>query len=181
MKNLAGDKNADLQVREELYLAGIPMEEEISEGEVPYKTIGRIGKWTFRRAWYYWIVSTKERKDGIPLEVAMELHNRKNPIDDTQIMGTSIRCGGHCGCPAPNEYGADPLYDEEFYSQLRELGYKEQYSDILKKSYIPITVGEVSELCNQGKLKVNQYVSSYHVDDQIGLNLLAETLKNLQA
>lgn len=181
MKNLAGDKNADLLVREELYLAGIPMENEKSNGEVLFNTIGRIGKWTFRRAWYYWIVCTEKTEDGLPLSVAMELHYRKNPIDDTMIMGTSIRSGGHCECPAPDEYGSKPVYDEAFNTKLKELGYKEQYSNILKSNYIPISVGEVSELCNQGKLKVNRYVNIYHIDDQIGLNIFVETLKNLQA
>ena len=141
MKNLAGDKDADKYVREELRLAGIPMENEVSKGEVPYNTIGKINGWTFRRAWYYWMVSIPDSEKGLPLDIAMELHLRKNPTDDNEIMGNSIRVGGHCGCPSPVEYGAYPFYDEE------------------------------------GKPTVERYVRSYHVDDQISLNILAEVLK----
>ena len=110
MKNLAGDNDADKFVREELFLAGIPMEYEQSKGEVPYKTIGRIGAWTFHRAWYYWIASVPEKTKGLPLAVALEMHNRVHPTDDKQIMGNLIRSGGHCGCPSPDEYGAQPFY-----------------------------------------------------------------------
>jgi hypothetical protein len=179
MKNLAGDKDADKFVREELWLAGIPMENEVSKGEVPYNTIGKINGWTFRRAWYYWIVSIPDGEKGLPLDIAMELHLRKNPTDDSEIMGNSIRSGGHCGCPSPKEYGAQPIYDEELNNKLMALGYKMKKTKIGDKEieYIPITVGEISELCNEGKLTVERYVNSYHVDNQIGLNMLAEVLK----
>jgi len=141
MKNLAGDKDADKIVREELWLADIPMEKEISKGEVPYNTIGKIANWTFRRAWYYWIVNIPDGEKGLPLAIAMELHLRKNPTDGNKIMGNSIRCGGHAGAPSPIEYGSYPFYDEK------------------------------------GEPTIERYVSSYHVDDQIGLNMLADVLK----
>jgi hypothetical protein len=177
MKNLAGNKDADKIVREELYLAGIPMENEDSKGEVPYKTIGRIGSWTFHRAWTYWIASVPDKVKGLPLSIALEMHNRKHPTDDNQIMGSLIRSGGHCGCPSPDDYGAQPVYDDELDEQLIKLGYKKEYCEFLKKSYIHINVGEVSRLCNEGKLTVGRYVDCYHIDDQIGLNVFAEVLK----
>jgi hypothetical protein len=179
MINLAGNKNADQYVKEELYLAGIEAIEDESDsrgcGEVPYTIIGRIGYWTFRRAWYYWVASVKRPQDGLILETAVKLHETLNPVTGKKL-GESIRSGGHCGCPSPAEYGADPIYDDEFNEQLKKLGYKEE--KFFEKTYIPITVSEVSKLCNEGKLKVKRYVDCYHIDDQIGLNELAKVLKN---
>lgn len=177
MKNLAGVKDADNYIREELYLAGIPTVNKISEGEVPFTIIGKIGDWTFRRAWYYWVVSADEL--GLPLNTALELHNMKHPNPSVKIMGNVVRSGGHCGCPSPDEYGAQPHYDEKLEEQLLTLGYKKEYFELIKKEYIPITVGEISKLCNEGKLTVERYVDCYHVDDQIGLNEIAKIIKQL--
>jgi hypothetical protein len=52
MKNLAGNKNCDEIILEELYLANIPaIQIDKKDGEVSYSFIGKIGKWTFKRAW----------------------------------------------------------------------------------------------------------------------------------
>jgi hypothetical protein len=180
MINLAGNKEADKHIKEELYIAGIETINEKANGEVPYTVVGRIGNWRFHRAWYYWVASVERKEDGLPLDIAMELHNRKHPTDDNKILGDSIRSGGHCGCPAPDEYGAQPIHDDELDDKLVALGYEKKYSDFLKKSYVSITVGEISKLCNEGKLTVKRFVDCYHIDDQIGLNEFAKTLKNLK-
>jgi hypothetical protein len=181
MKNLAGNHDADRFIKEELFLAGIDTVNIGGNinGEVPYSIIGRLGKWYFYRAWYYWIARVENCKDGLPLDIAVELHERKHPTDKTKILGQSIRSGGHAGAPSPAEYGAQPIYDEELNEQLIKLGYKKEYSTILEMDYIPISVGEVSQLCNEGKLIVKRYVNCYHIDDQIGLNAFAETIMKL--
>ena len=180
MKNLAGDKKCDADIKSELYLAGIetiPAGEHTSE--VPYTVVGRIGNWRLRRAWTYWVATVEHLNDGMPLEAAMELHNTPDPIIDGINLGQTIRSGGHCGCPAPDEYGADPDYDDEdFNNQLKALGYKEEYWKVLDKSAINITVGEVNQLCKEGKVKTPRYVMSYHIDDQIGLNEFAKFLRD---
>lgn len=54
MKNLAGNDQADRIILEELYLANIPtVKVDKHDSEVPYSYIGKIGSWTFKRAWYY--------------------------------------------------------------------------------------------------------------------------------
>lgn len=177
MKNLAGVKEADLSIKEELYLAGIEAVTGEAKGEVPYTLEGRIGKWRLRRAWYYWVASVEIKTDGLELEHALELHNMPNPIDSDKIMGTSIRSGGHCGCPSPDEYGAQPVYDESLNKKLVALGYETK--EFQGKEYVSINVGEMSELCKSGKLDVKQYVDCYHIDDQIGLNEFAKYLRAL--
>ena len=178
MKNLAGNKDADKYIREELYLAGIEAIPEKSDGEVPYTIIGKIGNWRFERAWYYWVASVEKREDGLPVEKATELYNRKNPPDENRILGMDIRGGGNVGCSEPRGYTAQPVYDEELQNKFVALGYKKVFSDLVGKEYVPISYGEVAKLCNEGKLDVQRYVDIYHIDTQIGLLEFAKFLKS---
>jgi hypothetical protein len=94
MKNLAGNNNCDTFIKKELKLAGVPVVHVYFEHphEVPFTVIGKLGDFTFRRAWYYWVVN-----GPVPMSVAIELYN--NPIGRKDI-----RVDGHCGCPAPDEW-----------------------------------------------------------------------------
>ena len=78
MKNLAGHPDPDPIVREELVKAGIPIVEGCPvRGEVRTTLQGRSGQFTFRRAWYYWMV------DGpVPLSVANVMY-RVTPVSGT--------------------------------------------------------------------------------------------------
>jgi len=167
MINLAGNKDADKHIYEELYLAGIEAIKENSRGEVPYTVIGRIGNWRLRRAWYYWIASAERREDGLPLDIAMKLHNTKHPTKE--IMGNTIRSGGHCGCPSPVEFGAEPVYDEAFKLELK----------LIREDPETITNGRVSELCHLKIITAPRYVDCYHIDDQIGLCEFGKIIKSL--
>lgn len=170
MKNLSGVSNADETILEELYLAGITaVKANRDNGEVYFSYVGKVGKWTFTRRWYYWSASVENRTDGIPVELALEFNERKHPTRD-RILGDVIRAGGHAGGISPDDYVGQPVYNEELDNQLLSLGYKKQYNDFLKKEYIPINYGEIARLCNEGKLKVDRYIDSYHIDEQIGLN-----------
>src|ERR1035437_10917323 len=98
MINLAGVEDADKHILEELYLAGIKASKiEKTKGEVPYSFVGKIGQWTFSRRWYYWSASVERDEEGLPLEQALELHNKKHPTDERIILGDVIRAGGHGG------------------------------------------------------------------------------------
>lgn len=90
MKNLAGNKDCDVEIRRELTRCRIPIiEGERSTGEVPASLTGKLGEFTFRRAWYYWVVT-----GGVPLSVAQEMY-------DDPVGREDVRVDGHCGCPAP--------------------------------------------------------------------------------
>jgi len=178
MKNLAGDRDADQFITEELYLASIEPIPVLSDGEVTTTIAGRIGNWKLYRAWTYWVATTENITDGLPLKYALELHNIPCPTEPRHIMGTFIRSGGHAGAPSPDKYGANPDYDNpNFNNQLKALGYKEEYWKVLDKSAINITVGEVAQLCKEGKLNVERYVTTYHIDTQVGLNEFAKYLR----
>lgn len=179
MKNLAANRDADIVIREELYLAGIPaVIVPKSNSEVPYTVIGRLGNWVFTRAWYYWVAKVELLTDGLLLDKALDLHNRKHPIIDCNL-GKMIRSGGHYGSPSPDVYGADPVYGAELDAQLESLGYRKEYVECLKESYWGISVGDISKMCNDGKLSVDRYVDCYHIDDQVGLCEFAKEIGNV--
>lgn len=179
MKNLAGVKNADETILEELYLAGIPIEKvDTSTGEVPFSYLGIIGNWTFARRWYYWSATVKDGIPGLPLKIALELHNRKHPTNG-KILGDTIRAGGHAGGISPDDYVGQPIYNEELNKSLEAIGYKKEYNEFLKGEYISINYGDMAKLCNEGKLTVERFVNCYHIDEQIGLNEFAKTILSL--
>jgi hypothetical protein len=140
MKNLAGCKDADDSIKEELYIAGIEM---INVGgtvcsEVPYSVIGRVGYWTLTRAWYYWVADVERLQDGLPMETALELHNKPHPT--MTRLGNVIRSGGHCGCPSPDEFGASSFkgrYYVDCYHIDDQIGLNEfakAVKELMKKS-----------------------------------------------
>lgn len=60
-------------------------------GEVPTSILGLQSKWSFQRAWAYWVA----KGPGIPSEIAEEFH---------KTWGQQVRVDGHCGCPSPLEW-----------------------------------------------------------------------------
>lgn len=177
MKNLAGVKDCDITIKEELYLAGIEAHNQEGRGEVPYTIVSKIGKWTLTRAWTYWVATVEYTEDGLPLKNAMELYFKPNPIDENVLLGESIRSGGAGG--SPDGYTSQPVYNDELDKKLIDLGFRKEYSKILKKRYIPISCGDIANLCKSGKLDVERYVTCYHIDDQVSLNEFVKFIKEL--
>ncbi len=153
MKNLAGNTSCDLVILEELRQAGIEIVSHPKplRNEVPASITGKLGSFTFTRAWYYWMV-----KGDVPLGVARKMY--KNPIGQRDV-----RVAGHCGCPPPEEW-AFPK-DEVLHKILAKKGIKS------------VNYGELAEMCNRGEIKARRFVSSYHIDSQEGLDLFVATLR----
>jgi hypothetical protein len=91
LKNLAGDRKCDLDIRNELEAAGI---EVVSVGmsrdaEVPASLVGKLGPFTFTRGWRYWTV-----RGPMPLAAAQEMY-----ADPVGVV--AVRVAGNCTCPAP--------------------------------------------------------------------------------
>ena len=90
VRNLAGNKDCDLWIVEELIRSMIPAEQYTgSPGEVPSQLMGRLGLITFRRFWTYWVAT-----GPVPLDVARRLY-------DDPVGRTDVRVAGHYGCPPP--------------------------------------------------------------------------------
>lgn len=155
MINLAGVNNCDETISEELKKAGIDIIQKKSTGEVPFNIAGKLGNFTFGRAWYYWVVY-----GNVPLDIADELYNNK-------IGKKDIRIAGHCGCPSPKQW-AFPK-DELLTETLNNIG--------IDLTTDGITYGKLAELCNSGKINLPRFVRNYHIDSQEGLNLFVKTIK----
>jgi len=180
MINLAGVDTCDTDIKEELYIAGIEIINVVSNGEVPSTIESRIGNWRLRRAWNYWVATVERPEDGLILTDALELHNMPSPINNENKIGYVIRCGGHAGAPSPDEYGAKPIYDETLNQRLKKLGFEERYFESLNMNFIDINISQINKLFEEGKLDVERYVDSYHIDTQIGLNLFVNFISKLK-
>lgn len=95
MKNLAGKTHweCDDVVEAELLAAQIEIvRDQPREGEVASSLRGRLGDFTFERAWYYWVV-----KGRVPIAQAWEIYfngaGQKN-----------VRVSGHASSPAPTDW-----------------------------------------------------------------------------
>jgi hypothetical protein len=93
MQNLAGHPESTRLAKSELEEAGIPVVAlDAPYGEPRAWVGGAIGEFTFRRAWYYWIVN-----GPMPLAQAEEMYVHADGRHD-------VRVAGHCGCPPPSEW-----------------------------------------------------------------------------
>lgn len=150
MKNLAGVKECDSDIQEELNEAGIEIQKiELGKTEVPYTLMGKLGSFEFCRSWYYWVV-----KGDVPLEAAQEMYVN-------EIGRKDVRVAGNCGCPPPEEW-ALPTNIDEILSDMK---------------IASIGIKELRDMCNEGKIVGPRFVSTYHIDSQEGLNLFTETLR----
>ena len=155
MINLAGKKDCDETIREELRMAGIPIIELNSSmnSEVPASVIGYLNGFKFKRAWYYWMV------DGyMPLEYARQMYDCYKDLN--------IRVAGHCGNPEPEGW-------------CKPKGYHEKCKPIVDKLLDEqIDMEECNRLCNEIRKQGEQYIDNYHIDTQEGLRAFAEIIKN---
>ena|GEM_PF-2006234 len=172
MNNLAGVKNADVTIREELCLAGIPVELEQADSEVPYTIIGKLCGWEFRRAWYYYI-ATCPKGLGIPYDEAVLFHVKEYPVPDDKyhVIGEAVRINGHaCGYP-PDKFTYYTKNDiveafEKFHNDYPDLP-----SVDIDKHFEEESLREING---------TKYIRSYHIDTQIGLNQFCKLITKLE-
>jgi len=86
------DPEVQAAVRAELEAAGCAYEDHDfllrQCGEVPTSIIGVQSRWSFRRAWYYWVAEGP----GIPPDIAEKFH---------QTWGGEVRTAGFAGGISP--------------------------------------------------------------------------------
>jgi hypothetical protein len=166
MRNLAGNADCDVFIRDELARAGIPLVEFETpiRGEVPARFSGKLGPFTFERAWYYWIV-----KGPMPLSVARELYEH-------HVGRTDVRVGGHCGCPSPDRYGATHFDGEG--RRLARTTQQEQYQQLVKNGFVPQSeLDKYRFVDDPAAVAAFSIVDSYHIDSAEGLRLFADTIR----
>jgi hypothetical protein len=174
MQNLAGHPQATEIVLEELTRCGITVvTADAPIGEPKARVYGRLGPFTFERAWYYYVV------DGlVPLALAEELY--ADPCGRRDI-----RVNGHCACPAP----AAPwlvwrMPDGRKVLSLEAKADLEKARDgLVSKADAGFKARMEAELAaclfspQPALLGAEPFVDGYHVDSELGLYKLAEGLR----
>lgn len=166
MKNLAGNKNCDMYIKQELIRCGIIIvSDQLRNGEVPSSIRGKLGSFTFVRAWCYWVVY-----GDVPLNVAQELH--RDPVGQIDV-----RANGHCGCPSPEKCVVWRGKDGKKALLMRE------YDEIVKNLALVADHTIIRDILSRYRFVENPaaeataVITSYHIDSETGLRLFADTLK----
>jgi hypothetical protein len=170
MRNLAGNADCDRYIRDELTRCGIEIVEgERQRGEVPARLSGRLGPYTFTRAWRYWVV------DGlVPLATAQRLY--AHPVGRTDI-----RVAGHCGCPPP-EHPWLKYIDADGVSIVHDPT-GEQERDLLRMAERIPSVAEslrtdpLRFALDAASVATHIGVDTYHIDTELGLYVFAEEVR----
>lgn len=170
---------AELILKEELYLAEIPAirGEQIKIGgrKTPFfKTRGALGDWSFARRRNDWVTVSLAEK-GLPLEMAIQLYEKEYPLlgkNAPKIYGEVIRVTSNKSYkrPHPNGFAHIGISITEVVDKAIE---------ILGRS--SVTAGEITELCNSGKIDAKRYIRGYYITTQLGLNEFARTIKQFEA
>ena len=147
------DRNIDDRIKEELQIANIPVFRLPSymNTEVKTKYIGLLNGFTFYRAWNYWVC-----EGDMPLDIADEIYKKYKELN--------IRAGGHCGNVSPITQSYNPIYKKEMKEYLDKVGQKE---------FIKTCDNVIHDDQTQPR-----FVEIYHIDTQLGLCKLAETIRN---
>lgn len=179
MQNLAGNKYATEIVSSELRRCGIEIVNLGADrlGEVPSTVMGKLtcelGEFTFKRAWYYYIVEGR-----VTLKIANKLYD--NPVGKNDI-----RVNGNCTCPSPEDQAT-------YYDYMgKELVSKEDIEE-LNKFLLNTTIESTRQFCKKTlpKLKCIDevppdsrygYIDLYHIDSELGLYIFVQTLKETKS
>tara|TARA_R110002096_G_scaffold395159_1_gene590526 strand:- start:6192 stop:6710 length:519 start_codon:yes stop_codon:yes gene_type:complete len=172
MKNLAGVETCDSDVVRELLEAKVNIvpHDRDHKYEVPASFHGELNGWKFYRGWYYWVVSPIKEKSGLPLSVAIDLH---------KAHGEDVRVAGHCGAPEPQ--GWVSRYTPEGRTVVVDPTGKEleSFNHFTKLKFMDVNMDDYVFVKTPDEVEHNAVVPMYHVDTQVGLNALAETLRNI--
>lgn len=169
LKNLAGDPLYDKYILQELERHCIePVRcKSNSQDEVCSSLTGRIGKFTFRRKWSYWVIN-----GALPLEYAMAIY--ADPVGRQYV-----RAGGDCACRNPEIWAN--FFDTDGNELYIDPGGKqrEQISNLLEKCLLKNTDNFIffeSEK-ERDKHVARSFVDLYHVDSDLGLHLIVDTIR----
>lgn len=155
MDNLASHKyetEIDKKVKEELEIAGIPVFKlpAFMNTEVKTKYVGILNGFFFYRAWTYWIC-----EGDMPLDDANYIYNNFKDL--------LIRAGGDAG----NDPPILQSYNKEHIAQLKHL-----------RDSLPIAQYFVESKKVVEDKTLPRFVGDYHIDTQLGLCKLAQTIKD---
>lgn len=171
MRNLAGHKQATAYAAQELQAAGIPIEPfDPERREVQSQVCGRLGAFTFTRAWYYWVV-----EGPMPLEAAIALW------DSSEVVRRDVRVAGHCACPHPAEWACWSAADGTPIQRDPDGSKEREWHGLCERHPDDFSLDEIVFAADPAQVEgARALIKNYHVDSQEGLNLLADAIRALQ-
>lgn len=174
MKNLAGlpEAEASKEVLNELLEAKIDINiNNYGTSEVKSFICGKLNKFEFVRAWYYYIV-----KGYVPLKIADEIYKSK--------YGKDIRVRGDCTRITPIEgvkwftkfHRIYEVFNEENLKQL--MHYRKSDSEYMRNTSSKLLEEYLFSDNPDVEYNSNGYIDLYHIDSQEGLNTFASFVKD---
>lgn len=175
MINLAGNEKCDAYMRDELERARVPVIEvprQDKNPDVKYSVEGRMGKFRFQRAWYYWVVN-----GPVPLEIAKQLY--ADPVGKRDV-----RVAGNCGCPPPERPWVDHYDAEGKQIALDPTGEEQaKFKRFIEKGILKQEQFDalhwVKDEDEEKSVAVKSVVDLYHIDTEVGLRLFVDAIKDL--
>lgn len=173
MINLAGVPDCDTTIATELHRARIDIvhHDSVAASEVTYRITGKLGRFTFERAWRYWIVTGE-----VPLDVAVRLY-------EDPVGATDIRIAGHADCQPPESPWV--RYIGKSGKRLRPLTCKgapaNRPADLdafMAKVYENYD-SQTEHVDSPETEAVKAYVPYYHIDTEVGLRVFADAVRDL--
>lgn len=167
MQNLAGNPRCDEVIRRELSVARIDIV-TVPKGnsEVPFTLTGKLGDFTFYRAWYYWVV-----KGPMPLKYALELYADPAGRHD-------VRVAGHCACPPPEAPWI--TWRDADGNEVLHMKEKAGIDDFIQKGYIKPEQMKGRRF-DEHPENFHGFVDSYHIDSEVGLRLFADMIRKIDS
>jgi hypothetical protein len=173
MKNLAGNKECDHHIEDELRRAEIDIHlvNKPVHSEVPYNSEGRLVTKTgetvkFTRAWTYWVAV-----GNIPLDLAKKIYSHPEGK-------ASVRAGGHCGCLPPDEQlvwlskeTGKELMNEDTFGEIQRIFSKHNATKTIEETKARY------EVVKDKKTVGEPHVPCYHIDTQAGLLLFTQMVR----
>jgi hypothetical protein len=174
MMNLAGNKDCDKYIAEELRRNGIEVIAGPRSGhEVNASLTGRLGEFKFVRAWYYWVVS-----GPFPLEIAARMY------ESDPVWRAEVRASGHCAAPHPREQATHrtetnrEILDRKNEAESRKYAGMPEGSTLMREIGIKI-LAEHDFADDPAAAAHHSTVDSFHVDSEPGLRLIADAIRSL--
>lgn len=169
MKNLAGVTDCDRYIERELTRCRIDLVHvECSTQEVAASIRGKLGAFTFVRAWYYWMV-----EGPLPLTVARQLY--ADPVGVTDV-----RASGDCACRPPDLWATHYAEDGRVLVPSQGGKQEESWKHMIEKGFVSQEQKDKYHFVDDpAAVAVKSCVTHYHVDSELGLYLLAEAIRTL--
>lgn len=182
MRNLAGESDCDVFIRDELRLAQIAViEGPRSTHEVATRVTGKLGLFTFTRAWSYWIA-----EGPMPLNVAEEMY-------EDPVGRTTVRAGGDCACRPPVTWasfldadGKELFGDDQEGSQELALRRIVALGILPQESYNAFRFVREAGVQSRSKqapvlrqMCTRAVINTFHIDSQDGLRLFGSACRKV--